>query len=111
MTFGVLRRKALIQMIVSRNHEIDVRRVQQIPELLHLVLAAVQSRAVAGMMEIRDGALLAVRREIGREPFALRDVTGASAALVRRGRRRLRTWAYRSLSVSGRLVRRARLDR
>src|SRR5438045_5997164 len=40
-------------------------------------------------MESRDGALLAVRLEIGGEPFALRDVTGASAALVRRGRRRL----------------------
>src|SRR5205814_9921158 len=89
VTLRVLGRKPLIEMIVSRDDEVHIGRVEYVPELLHLVLAAVHPRAVARMMEVRDGASLPMRREIGGEPLALGHVARTGAAFCRRCRRRL----------------------
>src|SRR5687767_11491553 len=56
VSFGVLRCEPLVQVIVRRDDDIDALRIQNVPELLHLVLASVSPRAEARMMEVRDGA-------------------------------------------------------
>src|SRR3954468_24962262 len=54
-SYGVLRREALVQVIVPRHDHIDAVGVHDVPYLLHLIVIAMRARAEAGMMEVGDG--------------------------------------------------------
>lgn len=82
-TVRILRREALVQMIVRRDDDVDALGVQDVPELLHLVLASMPPGAEARVVEVRDRAPVSVALEIGDEPEALRDIPRAGTAVFR----------------------------
>src|SRR5690606_3453026 len=71
---GVLRREALVVVVVAGEREVDARLVSHPPELAQVAVAAVRPGAEAGMVPVRDGAGRGVRGEVGREP---RELLGA----------------------------------
>ena len=82
MADRVLRRKPFVQVVMPRNHDVHIPGVENIPELLHLILTAVQAGAVPGMMEIRERAALVMRGEVGGQPQSLRGIAHARTTVL-----------------------------
>src|SRR6185503_16760102 len=66
-----LRRKPLVMVFVTVEHEIDVLLVEDVPDAGHAKIAGVTTRAESWAMEVRDRALLRVPVEFFLQPFFL----------------------------------------
>jgi hypothetical protein len=67
-----LRRKPFVVVLVARNHDIRTGVVEDLPDVLHVRIAAMmRAGAEARMMPIGERAKRAVRRELGAQPGLL----------------------------------------
>src|SRR5437870_5803731 len=68
----VLRREALVVVIMTNEHDVGSRRVQLTPEAVGQLLVAVAAGAESGVVPVGERALGAVSCQVGLEPPALR---------------------------------------
>ena len=65
---GILRREALVHMVVAVEDDVGVRRVEGVPEGRHARAVADPSRAEARVVPVGEGALVGVSGEVALQP-------------------------------------------